>query len=862
MNDNTPKDYQDYQHYLISQQSYSNQSKPLHDQLHSQDRVVENRNISSLDNKKQIQIKDLSNCSWIHIQNISSQGNNSQNPNQFDFLISQVTEVEVGNKNPSNQSNEIYNSYQLIKDSDKKKIFQGNIQQIAQLLFNKYYELGIFIEEGGESYIFYDQTKNFSSQEQLNHEESRIGFTSDVYSLGKTLFQQSKITNKSQFNKTKTIEEIQKYWPIDITFLYIKKIETEEFISIVQEIKQNQEQEQDLVILLEQNSIQENFVNKIDKFIQSYTGLQIYLNNNCLDSQSKVGFNNAQAYLLENFNLINSKVSFSIKTFQDPESFINSMNNRERVTELYLQFVDDKQRVQQLNIFLEKFKNIIKLNLNLSQNAIGNDEVQTIANLLEQCENMTQLNLNFNSNKITQEGLSFLKQAIINSKKLTKLNLSLFLNPITNDGVQEIGNSLIESKNITQLNLDLSSTNITQTGAENLGQSLEKWENISKLTHLTLNFNQNKIGPRGVNKILIALKLCQNIIQLKLNLINCNVSGEVIENLSLENCKNMEQFELNLKNNEISNKGSILIGEQIKSFQKITHLNLILSNNQIDEEGIKSIANAIEQYLNLIQLKLVFFLNKIGNQGAKSIAVAIEKCQTITQLHLDLEQNAIGNDKVQTIANLLEKCENMTQFNLNFNILSSNNITKEGLSCLKQAIINSKKLTKLNLSLFLNRITNKGVQEIGMKQLNSNKKYQSQNILFISYTYITQTGAEYLGKSLEKWEHFSKLTHLTLNFQNCNVSGEEIENLSLENCKNMEQFDLNLKNNKISNKGSILIGNQIKTFFKITHLNLILSLNKIGNQGAKSIAVAIEKCQTITQLHLDLEYFLLWFLIK
>ncbi|KAL4481875.1 hypothetical protein ABPG74_007964 [Tetrahymena malaccensis] len=149
---------------------------------------------------------------------------------------------------------------------------------------------------------------------------------------------------------------------------------------------------------------------------------------------------------------------------------------------------------------------------------------------------------------------------------------------------------------------------------------------------------------------------------------------------------------------------------------------------------------------------------------------------------------------------------------------NSNSFTKDGLSYLKEAIINSKKLTKLNLSL--------------------------------SFTYITMKGAKKLGEILEKWDNISKLTHLTLNFEFCQVSDEEIENLSLENCQDMKQFELDIRNNYISDYGSNLIGDNIKNFQKITHLNLNLENNSVTREGQKYIVNSIQNCENIKKLKL------------
>ncbi|KAL4509019.1 hypothetical protein ABPG73_006405 [Tetrahymena malaccensis] len=269
-------------------------------------------------------------------------------------------------------------------------------------------------------------------------------------------------------------------------------------------------------------------------------------------------------------------------------------------------------------------------------------------------------------------------------------------------------------------------------------------------------------------------------------------------------------FYLNFqKNNQIESQEFIDITNEIEARKEKPNL-LIIYFEYCQVQ--KNIADKLKEFIQMFK-KVQIFFNQNDIMQKDNINVQEYLQESANQLSSNL--SLINIQDKESIENIIKNCPNVSQLYLQ---LSSNSFTKDGLSYLKEAIINSKKLTKLNLSL--------------------------------SFTYITMKGAKKLGEILEKWDNISKLTHLTLNFEFCQVSDEEIENLSLENCQDMKQFELDIRNNYISDYGSNLIGDNIKNFQKITHLNLNLENNSVTREGQKYIVNSIQNCENIKKLKL------------
>ncbi|EWS71173.1 kinase domain protein (macronuclear) [Tetrahymena thermophila SB210] len=462
---------------------------------------------------------------------------------------------------------------------------------------------------------------------------------------------------------------------IDVFFFYLnfnKNIEIDGFANIIKEIQLNSEQPTELIIYWEKNIIKEDIVDDFEKFIQKFTQIKIYFNEAELYIENKEGFKNTYQYLnqLKNGDQFNQNLSLEILTKKRADNFEHKMKNSSNFAYLYLQLSEDEEYQKKTNIFLEKFKNVSHLNLNLFFNKIDVNKVLTLTQSLKKCQYLTQLNLNLNNNQICSEGIQQLASFIEMNKSITKLDLHLFSNQVGERGVIYLNEALKRSENIAELNLDLSFNRRAKQAGISIGQGLQKYKNIVKLT---LNFHKIEIGYEGIWYLANGLINCQNITQLNLNISCCGLkkenSKDAIVTLfqGLLKCQKMTHLILNLSLNKIRDEDFVNEELNVEQNKKLTYLNLEYCSGNVGPFGLKYIAKFIEKYDKLQQLDLAFRNNEINDDGIQFLGSVVENCQNISKLSLNLnDNNRITKYRAQKIQYSLENCQRITQLKLEF----------------------------------------------------------------------------------------------------------------------------------------------------------------------------------------------------
>lgn len=267
-----------------------------------------------------------------------------------------------------------------------------------------------------------------------------------------------------------------------------------------------------------------------------------------------------------------------------------------QITSLDLPDIDMKKR-------FKKFKEILtkcKLNkLNLYNNNLGDEEIESISEILVENEQCSVLHLAHN--KITEIGLKSLLK-LLNNKNIN------------------IGQSI-----------DLNLCN------NNIGYEYERVKSIELCSTLSnLNLCCNKISNIDIDKILLhnkelkSLDLSQN----KITTFNFNIS--LNNTFILEN--------LNLSYNQIDILGASSLSKILEKCHKLLTLNL--SHNNICTEGATCI---IEKCLSLTTLYLT--ANMIADDGIEKLTQLLIERTFLTKL--TLSGNNIGKDITDNLIEVL-----------------------------------------------------------------------------------------------------------------------------------------------------------------------------------------------------------------
>ncbi|KAL4478414.1 hypothetical protein ABPG74_006649 [Tetrahymena malaccensis] len=100
-------------------------------------------------------------------------------------------------------------------------------------------------------------------------------------------------------------------------------------------------------------------------------------------------------------------------------------------------------------------QNMSDLSLDLSQNFIGDAQIQTIACALQKFTKVTSLNLNLSENQISPNGITQITDALKNSKNISNLNLNLSYNMLMEENAKNILKKLENCQQFTKLEISL-----------------------------------------------------------------------------------------------------------------------------------------------------------------------------------------------------------------------------------------------------------------------------------------------------------------------------------------------------------------------------------------------------------------------
>ncbi|KAL4513032.1 hypothetical protein ABPG72_017717 [Tetrahymena utriculariae] len=576
--------------FSVQQSKKSNQDKSQTscDKLNNQVKVTKIGNIESLNNlQQQQQINSLQFLQQFTNQHIINQGISSQSQishqNECDFPISEINEVEIRSINPEEKSQQIYQSFQLIIQNHKQ--FQLNKDQIEEKLRKKSYELDCCIQTGEENLIkiifnltqglidLYNQsilhldikpqnilfddkgnyiycdfgisviyqegetffkmafTQKYASPEQEKHQISKIGFTSDTYSLGKTLI---KVLKK--FKEDNPNSQILRF--VDS----LKNIIVNQMIQ--DEIKKRSDcysihsQFSDELLKIKDMFADLEFFREIENDINHYLrqqSLTMIVNNQInlktieiieedwpsdvkifYFEYNQVGLQETGLEKLQKFSNLTSELDrkYGIGLVQ-AEGIVACLEQFQNLTNFDIDLSNDLEGAQGIGLGLKNLQNLTNLVLDKNKNSIFPERAEGIVASLQKLQNLTNLTLNINKNFMSSEQAKGIAAGLQTLQNLTNLTLNVSKNFMSSEQAKGIAAGLQTLQNLTNLTLNVSSNNIGLEKTKGIVEGLKKLKN---LTNLTLFLTDNDLYREQKKEIRKTLEKLKNLTDLTLHL--------------------------------------------------------------------------------------------------------------------------------------------------------------------------------------------------------------------------------------------------------------------------------------------------------------------------------------------------------
>eukprot|EP01132_Coremiostelium_polycephalum_P009309 gene9309-11411_t len=322
----------------------------------------------------------------------------------------------------------------------------------------------------------------------------------------------------------------------------------------------------------------------------------------------------------------------------------------------------------------EFFKSSPLINLNLGGINFGKRGLKTFLNILLRNQDLTSLDLS--SNQLSESNGTLLGDFIRRNQSIQILNIS---NNDFYEKTVDIAESLQSNQSITDLSL-------SNSKASNLiGKVLARSLSINR-TLKKLNLSHTKLGYSGVLDLCHGLKE-NHIVLESLNLDDTDLGekgsiaiGDALRTNSTLTC-------LHLNFNSIERFGARSIGRSLKSNQTLRILHL--GYNQIGVKGLKSISKALRINRSLVDLSIKN--NLIPEKGGILLTESLKINQKLEILNL--RGNFLGAKGGIAISKLLLQNHVITSIDL-----SHNHLNKEIVHKIYQSLKKNQSITTVNLS--------------------------------------------------------------------------------------------------------------------------------------------------------------------
>ncbi|KAL4499762.1 hypothetical protein ABPG72_017302 [Tetrahymena utriculariae] len=604
-----------------------------------------------------------------------------------------------------------------------------------------------------------------------------------------------------------------------------------------------------LILSLRRNSISEQGIFGISKYVEKYKNLQTF------------------------------RIFFSYNRIRDAglSSILRSISTLDQLQVLDLRFFDNQITAEGCKGFQDlqdvNFKDIKYLNMSLGNNQIGDEGCRLLSLFLCNIRNVKQLSIFLESNQINSVGIAHLKNVFLRKNQIKYLILHALSNKIEDDGIIKILENIAKLTTLQSLEIILNENSLTEKAGIALGKTIE---NMVNLTSLILSVRNNKISNKGVNSIGNNLKNLKNLESLVLSLTNNNIQGDggVLIGKNLKYLIKLQKLHLVFYENQINQKSGKAIGEGLSNLKDLNYLILGIGDNNVGDEGAVAIGNCM---LNLTKVKIFeIYLqnNEVGSNGASAIARGLSNMRNLKCLVFQIQHSELGDQPMIELGRSLQNLKQLKSLDIyvercnigeeggyslgkglyhlqNLKVmvldLDSNGIGPRGGKALGEAFANMHGLIDLKLYLKKNNMMPEGGQGLfeGIQHL---KKLKSLNIdLYKNYT--GDNSIITCGRALTFLKELRNL-ELSITYNVITQVGAQQFSEYFGQCTSLHEVYLYMQKNNITPQGAEYIGNALSCIKDLQQLKISFGNNRIENQGISNLIKGVSACEQLRVLYL------------
>jgi len=326
------------------------------------------------------------------------------------------------------------------------------------------------------------------------------------------------------------------------------------------------------------------------------------------------------------------------------------------------------------------------------------------------------------------------------------------------------------------------------------------------------------------------------------------VAGEVLHQLTqaLATDRQESLLKLHLGDRQITDDTLGQIGDKIGQCDKLTSIDLDFEGNQISDEGLGRFGVGVGRCGKLTTLSLNFLHNQISGEVLGKFGQRVRLCAQLISIDLDFKHNKIAGEALGQFGEEIGQCAVLTSITVSF---SGNIVVGETLMQFAKGIARCTSLASLHLDLSYNRITDASLGQFGIGV--GDCAALTKMAINLRGNVIT---GEALGKFGEGIGKCVRLNSLDLNFARNQITdatlGQFGEGIGL--CSQLASLDLDFGQNKLTGETLGQFGEGLGRSAALTRPRLHLRLmgNQISAEGARKLAWLLRDPTTRSQLDL------------
>ncbi|KAL4491963.1 hypothetical protein ABPG72_008384 [Tetrahymena utriculariae] len=398
--------------------------------------------------------------------------------------------------------------------------------------------------------------------------------------------------------------------------------------------------------------------------------------------------------------------------------------------------------VQSLLKFVQEYKGLISLNLNLKNNNIAPLTAESIGQCIDSLSSLIDIELNFSDNRFGAVGVNnIFKFFDKNSRKFRKISINLCRNLIQNEGVGHLIQFLNnQTQKLTILEVQKLNNNI------GIGQSFIEQKKDIFLENLILDLSNNRFKSDLLDHLLKVISSFVHIKYLELKL-----NGNIIEiqtefNFSL--LKELNKLGLTFWCNNFSDQSLCNLFKSMKSIKQLEELSFeVVSNNMSDK--IQQFQGHLDHLNSLKKLELVYSKNGKNLTRFKDFDLTLLEIRHLEEFTVDLSNCNFSLFGVKELVKNLYFLSSILKIDLNFS--ENVDFNDQCTNAILESISSLPQLKILVLNFQKTSITDRTVESI-FKKIVDMTTLRSVTVDFIDNK-TTESAMKYIVDGLLKSNH-------------------------------------------------------------------------------------------------------------